>query len=260
MLEVIDKGHLSEQHPIPLLFVHGAWHAAWCWDEGFLDFFVDKGFRVVAFSLRGHGGSPAARPLRLVSISDYLEDLATAAAGLPTPPILIGHSMGGYLVQRYLETRDAPAGVLLASVPSRGGGPLILRWARLHPWTMTKASFTGRTLPLVGSSPERVREKFYSPQTPQEVVGRYATLVQEDSQRATLTLVRMPRPKRVRTPMLVLGAGEDGCFTVAEAQRTARAYGTEAEIFPDMGHNMMLEPGWRSVAERIAGWLTAQGL
>ena len=45
MLEVIDKGAVSEAHPAPLLFVHGAWHAAWCWDEYFLSYFADKGLR-----------------------------------------------------------------------------------------------------------------------------------------------------------------------------------------------------------------------
>ena len=60
--------------------------------------------------------------------------------------------------------------------------------------------------------------------------------------------------------MLVLGASYDGCFTVKEAHATARAYGIEAEIFPGMGHNMMLEPGWQAVAERIASWLTGRGL
>ncbi|MDT5171382.1 MAG: hypothetical protein QOD02_4727, partial [Mycobacterium sp.] len=30
--------------------------------------------------------------------------------------------------------------------------------------------------------------------------------------------------------------------------------------FPNMGHNMMLEPGWQAVAERIDGWLTDRGL
>jgi len=53
MLELIDKGSCSDAHPTPLLFVHGAWHAAWCWDENLLDFFADKGFRAVAVSLRG---------------------------------------------------------------------------------------------------------------------------------------------------------------------------------------------------------------
>ena len=91
-------------------------------------------------------------------------------------------------------------------------------------------------------------------------VCRYAALVQEESQRATLALLRIARPKRVRTPMLVLAASDDGCFTVKEAHATARAYGTEAEIFPDMGHNMMLEPGWPAVAERIHTWLAGQGL
>ena len=40
-----------------------------------------------------------------------------------------------------------------------------------------------------------------------------------------------------------------------EVLATARAYRTEAEFFPDMGHNMMLEPGWAAVAERIHTWL-----
>jgi hypothetical protein len=48
--------------------------------------------------------------------------------------------------------------------------------------------------------------------------------------------------------------------TMAEVSATAQAYQTEAEFFPNMGHNMMLEPGWRAVAERIDGWLTDRGL
>jgi hypothetical protein len=45
--------------------------------------------------------------------------------------------------------------------------------------------------------------------------------------------------------------------THAEVRATAHAYGTEPEFFPDMGHNMMQEPGWIRVAERIDGWLRA---
>ncbi len=43
MLEVIDKGSCSQAHPVPLLFVHGGWHGAWCWDDHFLDFFAGCG-------------------------------------------------------------------------------------------------------------------------------------------------------------------------------------------------------------------------
>ena len=54
MIEVIDKGCVSEFRPVPFHFVHAAWHAAWCWDEHFLSFFADKGYRALAVSLRGH--------------------------------------------------------------------------------------------------------------------------------------------------------------------------------------------------------------
>jgi pimeloyl-ACP methyl ester carboxylesterase len=55
--------------------------------------------------------------------------------------------------------------------------------------------------------------------------------------------LNLPRPKSVKTPMLVLGAAHDRVFPVAEQQATARSYGTEAEIFPAMAHAMMQEPG-----------------
>ena len=60
MLEVIDKGSCDDAHPVPLLFVHGGWHSASCW-ANFVDFFADAGYRAVALSLRGHGGSPTAK-------------------------------------------------------------------------------------------------------------------------------------------------------------------------------------------------------
>jgi pimeloyl-ACP methyl ester carboxylesterase len=107
MLEVIDKGASSEVHSTPLLFVHGAWHAAWCWNEHFLDFFADNGYRALAVSLRGHGNSPTPRPLRKCSITDYVGDVASIADSLSTRPVLIGHSMGGLITQKYLETRTA---------------------------------------------------------------------------------------------------------------------------------------------------------
>ena len=60
-LEILDKGRCTEAHPISLLFVHGALHAAGRWDEHFLDFFADKGYRALPLSLRGHGRSPTSR-------------------------------------------------------------------------------------------------------------------------------------------------------------------------------------------------------
>ena len=261
MLEVIDKGSASEDHPVPLLFVHGAWHAAWCWDEYFLGFFADKGYHALAPSFRGHGGSPTSKPLRSCSVNDYVEDVRSVADGLPKRPVVIGHSMGGLIVQKYLELHDAPAGVLMASIPPQGNLGNAMRWIRRHPWHFTKMTITGKALPYI-STPQLAREKFFSAHTPDSLVLDCAARLQEDSSRIGIDclVLSLPRPKRVRTPLLVLGADDDGAHTRKEVHATARAYRTEAEFFPDMGHNMMLEPGWAAVAERIHTWLGTHGL
>jgi pimeloyl-ACP methyl ester carboxylesterase len=261
MLEVIDKGCASESHPVPLLFVHGAWHAAWCWDEHFLGFFAHQGYRALALSFRGHGTSPTDKPLRACTVADYVADVASVADGLPTSPVVIGHSMGGLIVQKYLESHHAPAGVLLTSMPPQGNLGSALRWIRKRPSHFAKMAITGKALPYIGT-PQLARERFFSPHTPEADVLAYAARLQEDSSRIGIdcALLKLPRPKRVTTPLLVLGAEDDGANTRKEILATARAYGTEAEFFPDMGHNMMLAPGWAAVAERIHRWLSTHGL
>ncbi len=261
MLEVIEKGCVSEAHPVPLLFVHGAWHAAWCWDENFLSFFADKGYRAMALSFRGHGESKTDKPLWRCSVADYIADVSSVADTLASPPVIIGHSMGGLIVQKYLEKHIAPAGVLMTSIPPQGNLGNALRWIRQRPSHFVKMTITRKALPYI-NSPELVRERFFSPHTPEADVRKYAARLQEDSLRIGIDclLLRLPRPKRVITPVLVLGAEEDGAHTREEILATARAYDTEAEFFPDMGHNMMLEPGWAAVAERIDSWLETRGL
>ena len=79
MLEVIDTGPGSDPATPPLLFVHGAWHGAWCWERYFLGFFADQGYRCVAVSLRGHGNSPAPRRMQFCSMVDLVDDVASVA-------------------------------------------------------------------------------------------------------------------------------------------------------------------------------------
>jgi pimeloyl-ACP methyl ester carboxylesterase len=261
VLEVIDKGGVSQTHPVPLLFVHGAWHAAWCWDEHFLSFFAERGYRSVALSFRGHGRSPTPKALRACSIADYVEDVSTVADRLPSRPVVIGHSLGGAVVQKYLASHDAPAAVLMASMPPRGAFGSGLRWMKLHPWLFTKIAITGKSLDCV-NTPELARERFFSAQTPEAQVVGCATRLGEESARIGIdgVLLALTRPKRVTTPMLVLGAHDDGAVTPREVRATARTFRTQAEFFPDMGHNMMLESGWADVAERIHAWLGTRGL
>jgi pimeloyl-ACP methyl ester carboxylesterase len=259
MLEVIDKGSFSEAHQAPLLFVHGGAHAAWCWDDHFLDFFADNGYRAIALSLRGHGGSSVSKPLNKCTIADYVDDVRSVAATLPATPVLIGHSMGGFVVQKYLETGTALAAVLVSSA-APWNWFLTLWLTRKHPWLVIKANMTGKHLHTY-PTPAHVREVLFCAHTPEPVVEQCFTRLQEESRRALreMSLLKRVRPQFVTTPMLVL-EGADISWGPRLTNENARAYHTEAEFFPNMGHNMMLEPGWQAVAERMDGWLTTRGL
>jgi pimeloyl-ACP methyl ester carboxylesterase len=258
VLEVIDKAPQGDSDKPTLLFVHGAWHGAWCWDEYFLDFFADKGYRSLALSLRGHGNSSAPKSMRLCSIADFVDDVDSVATSLPEPPVVIGHSLGGFVVQKYLEAHHAPAAVLLASAPVTGITRFLLRRIKSHPWYAATALAQTKSLRFVGGTPELARETFFSNLTPEADVLRYTALLGEEyAWKIALDMLwqNLPKPDRVSTPLLVLGAENDMCFTQREVHDTAAAYRTEAEFFPNMCHDMMLDPEWVAVAERIHAWL-----
>jgi len=109
-------------------------------------------------------------------------------------------------------------------------------------------------------TPAHVREVLFYAHTPEPIVEQCFTRLQEESHRALndRVLLNRVRPQCVTTPILVLEGG-DIAWGPRPARENARAYHTEAEFFPNMGHNMVLEPGWQAVAERIDGLLAAQG-
>ena len=119
-LEVLSCEPQTRRHATPLLFVHGAFAGAWVWDEHFLPWFAAQGYSAHAVSLRGHGGSAGHERIDWYSIHDYVEDVAEVVADLAAAPVLIGHSMGGFVVQKYLERHAVPAAVLMCSVPPQG--------------------------------------------------------------------------------------------------------------------------------------------
>jgi len=236
-----------------ILLVHGAWHGPWCWD-GFRARLGDHGHDVRAVELRGHDGR---RGRLWHRVSAYVDDVARAAAEFPAPPVVVGHSLGGLVVQKYLERHAAPGGVLMASVPPAGTVGYSLRMLRRHPLLFVRAMVTVSLLPVV-ATPARAREVLFTAETPQAIVDACHARLQDESFPGFLDtmLFSLPRPRRVSAPMLVVGADRDNVFTVNEVRRTARAYRTQARIFP-MGHDMMLDTGWEQVADAVDEWIGA---
>ncbi len=260
-LELICEKPKGKAHATPLLFVHGKWHAAWCWAEHFLPYFAEHGYTSYALSLRGHGGSEGHERLRWTSIADYVADVAQVAGQMDMSPVLIGHSMGGFITQKYLETHTAPAAVLLTAIPPSGLWPTTWLVFHRHPLAFLKALATLRMYPIV-ATPALARDAFFSEDMPEEQVAVYQKLLQDESFRSYVDELglNLVRPKRVGTPLLVIGAEDDAVIPQKGVHATARAYGTTAVIFQNMAHDLMLEEGWQAVADRILEFLKERGL
>ena len=159
-LEVIKKTPPEITHPNPILFIHGMWHAAWCWAEYFLPYFSQHGYAAYAISIRGHGSSEGKKKLRWSSLDDYISDVSHVINQMEEPPIPVGHSMGGMIIQKYLEKNKTPAAVLLASTPPKGVLATTARTFIRHPLPVIKSSLTLSMSPIV-STPELVQEAFF---------------------------------------------------------------------------------------------------
>jgi pimeloyl-ACP methyl ester carboxylesterase len=260
-LEIISRFPAGSAHLTPLLFIHGMMHGAWCWNVHFLHYFARHGFAAYAVNLRGHGNSEGRENLRWTRIADFVKDIAFAVRQLSRSPILIGHSMGGFVIQKYLEDHDAPGAVLLSSPTPSGLLPTVLRIARRHPLAFAKTNLTLSLLPVI-ATPQLAREAFFSPDFPGKELLEYWKQMQDESYMALLdmTFLDLPKPGRVKSPLLVLGAARDNMLKPREIEATARLYHTQAEIIPGVAHNSMLEQQWQSVAERILVWLNERKL
>ncbi|MFO7959495.1 MAG: alpha/beta fold hydrolase [Nitriliruptoraceae bacterium] len=242
------------EHPVggrpPLLFVHGAWHGAWAWQEHWLPAAAAAGWHGVAVSLRGHGTSERPTHFDRTTLRHYEHDVLQAITTLPAPPVLIGHSMGGVVVQRVLERyRAAPAGVLLASLPPDHGLHVVPSLLRHDP-SMLLQGLAGRPVtPRPGT--------LFGPSTAPADESRLLARLGPESWLASQQVVLPRRPPDVRTPLLVVG-GEHDLFAPPHAvARTARHYGTRAHLFRGMGHELPLEPGWDAVLDHVLTWIAA---
>jgi len=259
-LEVLCRSPEGEARETPLLFVHGAYTGAWCWDEFFLRHFAAQGYSAYALSLSGHGSSRGRAYLDSFSIADYVDDVAEVVDKLPVPPVLIGHSMGGMVLQKYLERRSAPAVVLMSSVPPQGllGSAFGLAFS--------KPNLMGDLNRIMGGGQpqmETLRQAMFHEVVELERLQRYYHLCQPESHRAIwdMSLFDLPFVSRMQLPpMLVIGAEHDVLIPPDQVRMTACRYGVEAQILPGLGHGMMMESDWRVAADPIIAWLKSQDL
>jgi 3-oxoadipate enol-lactonase len=143
----------------PLVFLHGIGGAARAW-RGQLEFFSDR-YRAVAWDMPGYGGSMPLATVSIVTLADALQNFLEQVGAMK--PILVGHSIGGMIVQQLLTKSPHIAGAIVLAQTSPAFGKPDGDWqkafieARLGPLdrgeTMVSLAPT-LVKQLVGSDPD----------------------------------------------------------------------------------------------------------
>ena len=236
-------------------------------------FFFQGVFLLCPESPGGHGGSEGIEKLHSFSLNDYMDDVLEVMRHLKEKPVLIGHSMGGAVVQKvvYAHPDTIKMAILLASVPPQG---LLKDLLRIY-LTSFRERFETLLFNRRRTSVDWLSQLLFSDNLTKEEINESAKLLQPESRRAIGDLLRrvvpVPtdslwadltggRPQETnrppQVPMLVLGSKKDAFFPEKTVRSTGKAYQTQPIIFFDLCHDMMLDPEWGRVADAMDAFLS----
>jgi len=224
-----------------LIFVHGMGSNAdvWC---PIINYFNERNFSCKAINLR------KGLNLRKVHFQDYVEKVKAIAT---EEDIVIGHSMGGLIVQKVAEESNIKCGVALNSATPKGVkylNGIILSSAKFAPKVIRGRPFKQdygyvRKYALVGLEEEKAKSAY------NEIDNESAIVVYE------LGMKRIAVDEtKVRCPLLFITTKQDGICTPELVKRLAEKYDAEYKIF-DGCHNFFYNNSWQDIAEEIHSFI-----
>src|SRR5712664_268868 len=250
--------------PTPVVFIHGLWLHADSW-KPWIELFRAAGYDPIAPGWPGDSATVAesnAHPERIanVGIDDVVDHYAQIMRTLPAKPIVIGHSFGGLVAQKLLGLGLASAAVALDPAQLKSAFPVLG-----NPFNYTKAVS----------------------QTPKQFYFGFGNAVSEQESNALHAKYHIPAPgkplfqaalanflpntpakvntKATRGPLLITGGGKDHTVPEVVSRAAYQLYRkspsvTEYKVFPDRGHSLTVDSGWKEVANASLTWLKSKGL
>ena len=259
----------------PLMLIHGAWLSSGSW-ENFVEYFEHRDFAVSAPEWpRKKGGVEELREvtedLKGLGIEEIVDHYEAEIQALDEPPVLIGHSFGGLIVELLLDRGLGRAGVAMSPAPPKG--ILIL------PFSSLKAAAPALAHPskwhgVVPLTLEEFTYGFVNTFSPEDAAAAYEKYaVPETGQiffEAGFANFHLHPPTEVhfkmqeRAPLLIVGASKDNTVPASLAKKQFEKYekheAYEAQTdyieFEGRPHLMMVSEGWEDIAGEIESWIS----
>lgn len=249
-----------------ILFITGAFVGNNCWDEWRI-YFESKGYTTLAPAWPNKNAAPEelrntypAPAIAANRLKELINHFAVTAKGLSGKLILIGHSIGGLIVQLLLQQGIGSAGVAIHSVPPQGimtfkFSFLKAGWGPLGFFTSTKKSFliSFRQWQYAftnGMTCEEQKESYYKFAIPE------SKLIVRD----TITKAAKIHFENPHAPLLLTAGSDDHCIPASLNYSNYRKYKksnsiTDFKEFKGRNHFVLGQATWKEDADYIITWL-----
>lgn len=255
-----------------VVLIHGAWMTPLSW-EHWLDRYTDRGHYALAPAWPGLDAEPEQlrrdpSPLQGLGITEVVDHYDKIIRGLDRPPIVIGHSFGGLVMQLLLDRGLGAAGVAIGTAAPKGVLTLPYSLIRSAWPVLGNPANLKKAMPLTA---EQFHYRFMNTKSKADsdaAYGRYcipgaarpffqAALANINPNAVTKIQHKNP----ARAPMLFVTGSEDHIsppsINRANLKRQQRAQSaTEYKEYPGRAHFIAGEDGWEEVADYALSWAT----
>jgi pimeloyl-ACP methyl ester carboxylesterase len=260
----------------PVVFIHGLWIHSKAW-QPWIELYRSEGYDPLAPGWPGDSAdveSTRSNPAALANkgLDDITAGYAEIIDNLSVPPIVVGHSFGGLVAQRLLADERALAAVAIDPGQIKGVKPVPFAQIRSGFAVLSKPGNRKRAVSL---SRKQFRYGFGNALSQAESDELFAKWTIPGPGKplfeASTANFKKHSPAGVNTrrtdrgPLLIIGGGRDHTVPQVVAKAAYKLYSksdatTDYLAFPDRGHSLVFDHGWRAIADATLAWLRSQGL